>query len=59
MALNADAMFEFRPYDCNKGLLPTILCTVNKSITRKISEKNVALHILRMGKKMLLEMVQF
>ena len=24
-ALNADAMFEFCPYNCNKGLLPTIL----------------------------------
>ena len=24
-ALNADATFEFRTHDCNKGLLPTIL----------------------------------
>ena len=24
-ALNADAMFEFRPHKCDKGLLPTIL----------------------------------
>ena len=27
-ALNADGTFEFRPHDCDKGLLPTTLLTL-------------------------------
>ena len=36
MALNADATFEFRPHDCDKGLQPTILLCLATLLERKL-----------------------